>query len=963
MAMALASLSRPLTSSQSFGARDPAWAPDGARLAVSILDQIWVIGATGRSGTPLVTWPEGRVATEREPAWAPDGRRVAFAADIGDGFDLYLVSTIGGAPARLTTLAGDERWPTFTPDGRLVFAHRARDQWDLYVMSPGADSAGPSSPIALAATPEDEMQPRVSPDGRRVAFASARETTDGDVDLWVAPLDQESATNGAGRDGAAARPLMAEAMRVVRARGTDGYPAWAPDGERLAFYALRNGVGSVWVAAVPDNADDGRPSLPAAPPVLLSRQGGMPAWSPNGRTIALASVSDEPLSYDGDPRRLRSDAPALFALNADDSLRMLPAPRAADEDARSLELPLRPDRARWARAFDRVWGTLETLYYGPGSPGAAEWAALRSKYRPRVEQASTELGLEAVIDAMLAEQPLIKPVVTSRGALVVSAHPRASDVGAAVLADGGNVVDAAVAVSFALGVVEPDASGIGGDGLAIVYLRGMEQPTVIDFKDQSPIHATLDNAALFRDGRLASDGPASANIPGLVAGMDLLHRKFGSKRLSWTRLVSPAVDLAQNGFELDDTLPTTIAEGRRYLEKYAEARRVFLPDGRVPQRGDRFTNPDLAATLRTIADDGASVFYDGAIARRIAADMAASGGIIEYDDLAQYRAIERAPIRGRFRGHAVFTAPPPVASGAVLVETLQILDVAAQPGSTVRSNPDYFHTAIEAWKIRHPMRRIADPAVWPVELDEHLTRAHAESLAERIRTDRVSRFQAPDDAETAVEAEVEEPIGAGTTAFVVADVDGNVVAVTQTLSSWGGSFYVSKGLGFLYNNHLKAYRTTPGAYGQLLPLVRSSTTNAPTLVFRRDDERMPFAAVGVAGNQWIVPTTAQIIASLVDGGAPAQSAVEAPRFLVGRDPADPQRTLARVLVEDRFPRELLTNLITRGHRVRKVGRKGEVKYGYASLVTFDAKTREVTAGIDPRRSHAAAAVEQPGTHR
>jgi gamma-glutamyltranspeptidase/glutathione hydrolase len=218
----------------------------------------------------------------------------------------------------------------------------------------------------------------------------------------------------------------------------------------------------------------------------------------------------------------------------------------------------------------------------------------------------------------------------------------------------------------------------------------------------------------------------------------------------------------------------------------------------------------------------------------------------------------------------------------------------------------------------------------------------------------------PDDAEDAVPQT--ERIGTGTSASVVADADGNMIAVTQTLSTWGGSFYVSRGLGFLYNNHLRSNRTTPGTYGHLLPRMRSNTANVPTLVFQDLNGRLvPSFAVGVAGNAWIPASAYSIITAVIDGGLPIQRAVEAPRFLVSRDPADALGSAARVEIEDRFPRAVLQDLTARGHRFQKIGRKGEVRYGYASGVSVDVARRRVEGGADPRRSHAAVALDAATT--
>jgi gamma-glutamyltranspeptidase/glutathione hydrolase len=198
-------------------------------------------------------------------------------------------------------------------------------------------------------------------------------------------------------------------------------------------------------------------------------------------------------------------------------------------------------------------------------------------------------------------------------------------------------------------------------------------------------------------------------------------------------------------------------------------------------------------------------------------------------------------------------------------------------------------------------------------------------------------------------------IGRGTTAFAVADADGNMIAITQTLSTWGGTFYVSDGLGFLYNNHLRFGAGAPP--GRFLPLARSSSTSVPTLVFREQPGAgpgSPLLAVAAAGNAWIPASVYGIILNVIDGRMPAQAAVEAPRFLVGRDPVE--NAAARMQIEDRIPRALLEDLRSRGHRFQKIGRKGEVRYGYAAAVVVDTAKREVQGGAEPRRSHAAVGV-------
>lgn len=950
------------------GIREPAFSPDGSRLAVSWLDELWTMTPDGGDEQKVVT-PNGGWLSERDPAWSPDGRSIAFSAGSNGQFDIYVVSVAGPEgprqARRVTSLAGDERWPSWTRDGRLVFSHRPlNERWQIYATA--ADGTG--APVKV--TPDDaaEWHARVSPDGTRVAFISDRDREAGDEgDVFVRQLTEPG-----------------RVARLTRGGGAESFPAWAPDGARVSYTANRAGEESaIWVTELPRASEapapaegrgaapgagrggapgaggGGRPAVPIA--TLASRRAGTVSWSPDGETLAIATFSAAQAGYNGNPNRNDEDETVLSAAPGEQVLWRVAAPRPIDAGARAVSIAP-PAAGRWAGQFDRVWHTMKSLYYRDGASAAA-WDRLRDKYRPLAVAAKTQQDAETVVDAMIADQPLIKPVVESARGVIASGHPLASAAGALMLEKGGNIVDAIVATSFALGVVEPDASGIGGDGQAILYLKGMREPIVIEYKDMTPSHATLDNPQIFREGqRTARDGPTVANIPGVVAGLTLLHKKYGSGKVTWADILAPAIKLAEEGFILDEALPTTIAVGREGFAKYPEAAKIYLPGGRIPKAGDRFVNKDYAETLKVLAKEGGDAFYRGSIARRIAADMAANGGIITVEDLAQYRAMERAPLSGRFRGHTVYSAPPPVSTGLQLIESLQILDsYTPKPGATIANDADYLHHAIEAWRVRDAGAQISDPERWPINLGDHLEAAHALERFKLLDPRKVyvvpqggrgrgagPGTSAPQDLETAVADGVAGPgIQTGTTAFAAADADGNMVAVTQTLSTWGGNFYVSKGLGFLYNDHFRGGRGGT-AYGSMLPLMRSSSTSVPTLVFGPGST--PRFAVGAAGNAWIPASVYDIILNIVDGRMGAQPAIEAPRFLIGNAPD----RRSRVQIEDRIPAAILRDLEARGHTFVKVGRKGEVKYGYAAVALIDAAKRTVEGGAEPRRSHAVA---------
>ncbi|HET7217846.1 MAG TPA: hypothetical protein VFJ02_07350, partial [Vicinamibacterales bacterium] len=276
------------------GAREPAWSPDGKRLAFSYLDRIWMSNPDGRNARPLRPLS---TQTERDPAWSPDGKSIVFAADDGQGFNLVVAAAAGGDARTVTTLAGDERWPSWTADGRIVFSHRSAVRWRLHVV---AASGGDASPLFDDTADDDERDGKVSPDGTRVAYVSDRESDDGDADIWVADLKRGP------RD-------RVTRTRVVQARGVEAFPAWSPDGLRIAYFAVREGVGSVWVMGVEEvspPADAAAPrARPTETPVLVSRRGGSPAWSPDGKKIAIANLPPPDPTYNGNPERNTDDPP------------------------------------------------------------------------------------------------------------------------------------------------------------------------------------------------------------------------------------------------------------------------------------------------------------------------------------------------------------------------------------------------------------------------------------------------------------------------------------------------------------------------------------------------------------------------------------------------------------------------------------------------------------------------------
>lgn len=858
-----------------------------------------------------------------DPAWTRDGRTLVVSR-LHEGRRRLFEVGVDGRSERLITdgsVPGDETGPSISGSS-VFFAIGADDDADIYEV---ALSGG--APQRFTENPARDLSPCVSPDGALLAFVSNRSGGD---EIWVMGTDRPSG----------------EARRVTFNGADNADPAWSPDGRRIAFTTTTSD--ERWVALI--GAEGGE--------IQLVREGASsPVWSKDGRTIYALTAPPLPPDYNGNPRRLADlDRSPVFARGAFEVVALLaPDPLGAGRSVAASGAP------NSHAGFSVLSSYLQKLYGRLSTETAAAWKGLFDRFRPRAEAARSPQAFEDAVDEMLAARPSIKPEARSSRAVVVSAHPLATAAGLEALRRGGNVVDAIVAVSFALGVVEEDASGVGGEGMMLIHRASDGKTVAIDFKDQVPMEGTLTNPKILDGDRLVSSGPAAANIPGVVAGMDLAFRRYGSGKVEWKDLIEPAIRTATEGFVLDEALPSSVREGQRFIKRSQGASKLFLPGGKPVKPGDTFKNPDYAATLRRIADKGAADFYRGETARRIAEDMRKNGGIITEADLAQYRAIEREPLQGRYEDYDVFTAPPPVTAGVSLLQTLQILDGAPRDTrGRYTENASAFHYMVEAWKRAGRGNLVADPAFHTLDLEEPLSLPWAKKQFATILASKATPDPDFPEDEDQEQNYKRERIGTGTTAAVVMDSEGNMVALTQTLSTWGGAFYVSDGLGFLYNNHLRSFRLQPKAFNSLLPLARSATGIAPTLVFRREGDKLePVVAVGAAGNAWISSAVYQILTGILDRGLGPQQAVEQPRFLIGRKqfPARLPPVPSRILYEDLIPRRVVEEMRSYSHRLEPIGLKGELVMGYASVAVRDPKSGLVRGGADPRRSHQAGVLE------
>ena len=467
--------------------------------------------------------------------------------------------------------------------------------------------------------------------------------------------------------------------------------------------------------------------------------------------------------------------------------------------------------------------------------------------------------------------------VTARHGMVSTTDSLASDVGIRILRDGGTAMDAAIAVSFALAVVNPSAGNIGGGGFMVVRTADGET-RALDYREKAPLAAHRD-MYLDDEGELTNLsvlGHLSAGVPGTVMGMWEAHRHYGS--LGWEALVEPAIELA-DGFEVSERFARSIRGSRNALEIYDTTRETFLPGGEVPELGSTFEQPELAATLRRIRDRGPDGFYRGETADLLVAEMERGGGIITHEDLERYTAEWRTPITFDYRGYTVSSMPPSSSGGATLalmanmVESHDLADMGWH-------SPEMIHVLAEAWRRAYSDRNqlLADTDFVDVPLDRFVSTEYA---AERGAD--ISLGEATPSADVGPGIEVGE--GTQTTHYSIVDRYGNAVAVTTTINSSFGSKVTVEGAGFLLNNEMDDFAAKPGFPNQfglvqgeqnaIEPEKRMLSAMSPTIVTNPAGEL--FFVSGTPGGSTIITTVFQTIVNVVDFGMSVSQAVHAPR--------------------------------------------------------------------------------------
>jgi gamma-glutamyltranspeptidase/glutathione hydrolase len=404
--------------------------------------------------------------------------------------------------------------------------------------------------------------------------------------------------------------------------------------------------------------------------------------------------------------------------------------------------------------------------------------------------------------------------VRAKHGVVASTNEVASRVGVDIMKRGGNAVDAAIAVAFALAVTHPAAGNLGGGGFMMIRLKDGRM-TAIDYREMAPAAATHDiyldkNGHVIQGEGGSLEGYRAAGVPGTVRGMELALKKYGSGKLSWAQLIEPARRLAANGFTVTRTLSrslrgrrevtqgtATVEEDNYYLATYPETKRIYLNNGKLYNEGDLFRQPDLAATFARLQRAGANEFYEGQTARLITDDMKRNNGLITMADMHAYVAKERAPLRGNYRGYDIISMPPPSSGGAVLIEMLNILEGYDLKKMDSASSERY-HLMTEAMR-----RAFADRAEYMGDTD--FVKVPIAGLVDKKYAAQLRSTINLDHASTSEQVKAGKPLGyesEETTHFTVVDADGNAVSNTYTLNNSYGSAVVAKGTGIIMNDEM-----------------------------------------------------------------------------------------------------------------------------------------------------------------
>lgn len=528
---------------------------------------------------------------------------------------------------------------------------------------------------------------------------------------------------------------------------------------------------------------------------------------------------------------------------------------------------------------------------------------------------------------------------TGENGVVTSANVYASQAGLAVLEQGGNAVDAAIAVSYALGVVEPQASGLGGGGFMLVHTADGKD-SFIDYREVAPAaqdaQTWLDAEGKVKNNGMANQrGGLAIGVPGEVAGMEYARENFGSGKVTRQQIMQPAIDLANQGYIVTTYQSNLITDHYADMSgDYPVLGSYYLRDDGLPyQNGDILVNPDLGKSLQLIADNGAEVFYEGELADAIIKEIEKYDGVMTKEDLANYHVNLREPVSSTYRGYKIISCPPPSSGGTHLIEILNVLENFDIASMEVNS-PEYVHVFSEAFKAAFADRTayMADTDFADVPLEGLTNKDYAKTIAEKI-TDESQKWEKgnPGDYE-----------GNSTTSFSVADKEGNIVTVTQTIECSFGSAVAIPGYGFIMNDQMHDFSTNPESVNCVEPGKHPLSSMSPTVVLNEDGT--PFMTLGTPGATRIFPTIVQVISRVIDSGMTLQDAITNGRIY---DNGNDDGICYELAAPGGVSEETIKELEAMGHNVTMKG-EWDMFFGGVQGVTYN-EDGTLTGAADPRR--------------
>lgn len=523
----------------------------------------------------------------------------------------------------------------------------------------------------------------------------------------------------------------------------------------------------------------------------------------------------------------------------------------------------------------------------------------------------------------------------NRGAIgtngvVSTGKSEASLAGLEIIENGGNAIDAAVAAGFALGVTEPQSSGIGGGGFMTLRIAETGETIFIDFREIAPSNASPEMWKLDSDGKVIDNenmiGGKSVGVPGEIAGLLYVLEKYGT--MDREEVMAPAIKLAEEGYSVSPTLVDDITGFFANFQKFEEAGNVYLKDGLPPAIGDVIKNPDLANTLKIIAKEGVDGFYKGEIAEKMVKAVTDAGGVLTLEDLANYKVEVSEPVSGTYRGYEILSSPTPSSGGTHIIQILNIFENFDIASMEINS-AEYIHLFSEAFKLAFADRSefMGDPNYVDVPLKGLIDKDYAKVLSEKI------------DLEKSGEVEFGDPWAyehEDTTHYSIADKEGNIVGVTKTINGVFASGVMPEGTGFIMNNEMGDFTPGNDSPNKIEPNKKPLSSMSPTIVLKEDK---PFMVLGSPGATRIINTVTLMISQVIDHDVELSEAINAPRFY--------DNTSDKINYENRIDKAEIDKLVEMGHEVSEQEAWSRT-FGSVQAVLYE-DDGSMIGGADPRR--------------